>query len=95
VAVIGAHVRGIQMAWEWEYHSNPQRWTLTMGEWHAVVQRVAGARYAWHATIERMVAPLTHYDGPTCTDAVDARTWCLTKIAALRTQSLQGSEDVR
>ncbi len=83
------------MAWEWEYHSHPQRWLLTIGPWHAVVQRVVGPRYAWHATIEQTVAPHQHYDGPTCTDAVDARTWCLTKIAALRTQASQGSDDGR
>ncbi len=80
------------MSWEWVYSSNPQRWTLTIGVWHAVVQRVAGPRYAWHPTIERVAAPHERYDGSICKDAVDARTWCLTKIAALRTQA-SGSND--
>jgi hypothetical protein len=93
--VTGAQVRGILMAWEWEYHSNPQRWTLTVGEWHAIVQRVAGSQYAWQATIERTVAPHDRYTGSNYKDAVDARTWCLTKIATLRSQAAHGSQDVR
>jgi len=67
----------------WEYHSNRRQWTVTVGAWHAAVQRVAGSRYAWQAAIERTTAPHERYEGPTYKEAIDARTWCLRKIAEL------------
>jgi hypothetical protein len=74
------------MSWEWEYKSNPQRWTLSLGEWRAVVQRLAGPRYLWRATIEHASDPSKRYEGPIDKDPMVGRTWCLTKIAELRTQ---------
>jgi len=74
------------MTWEWAYDSRNKRWTLTVGDWHAVVQRVDGPRYAWRATIERTTEPHERHEGPTSKDAVDGRTWCLTMIAKLRTK---------
>ncbi len=73
------------MAWEWVYQSNPPRWVLTVGEWHAVVQRGAGKDYGWIPWVERTTAPLNRYDGPKSNDPMTARAWCLTKIAELRT----------
>jgi hypothetical protein len=81
------------MSWEWVYSSNPKQWQLTVGEWYAVVQRVEGPAYVWHASIERTVAPHDRYNGPMYKDAVDARTWCLTQIAALRMKSLDRQDD--
>jgi hypothetical protein len=74
---------GYVMTWEWEHRNNRGQWTLTVGTWHAVVQRVAHARPMWQATIERTTAPHDRYESPTYTEAVDARTWCLRKIAEL------------
>ena len=67
----------------WEYHSNRRQWTVIVGEWHAVAQRVARSRYAWQTVIERTTAPHDRFEGPTYTEAMDARTWCLRKIAEL------------
>jgi hypothetical protein len=72
------------MAWEWEYHSNPQRWTLTVGEWRAVVERVHQPRYGWRPHVERVTPPEERHDGPVDKDPMRARTWCLTRIATLR-----------
>jgi hypothetical protein len=72
--------------WEWDYSSKDRRWTLTVGEWLAVVQRVEGPRYLWRASIERTTEPLDCHEGPTSQTAVDGRTWCLTTIATLRTK---------
>ena len=72
------------MPWEWTYSSQHKQWSLTVGEWHAVVRRVDGPRYLWHASIEHTRDPHDQYDGPTRPDAMEARTWCLTKIADLR-----------
>src|SRR6266487_4082594 len=67
----------------WEYNSNRRQWSVTVGEWHAVAQRVAGAHYAWQAASERTTAPHDRFEGPTYTEAMDARTWCLRKIVEL------------
>jgi hypothetical protein len=72
--------------WEWEYKSNPQRWTLTIGAWNAVVQYTGGPRYEWQASVEHTTDPNERYTGPTHKDPMVGRTWCLTKIAELRTQ---------
>jgi hypothetical protein len=72
------------MPWEWVYSSQERQWSLTIGEWLAIVRRVEGPRYLWRAAIERTSVPDDRYDGPTTPDAIVARTWCLTKIAALR-----------
>jgi hypothetical protein len=72
------------MSWEWVYSSQERQWSLTIGEWQAVVRRVDGPRYLWRAIIERTGASHDRYDGPTTPDAIAARTWCLTKIAELR-----------
>jgi len=45
------------MTWEWEHRNNRGQWTLTVGAWHAVVQRVAGSRPMWQAAIERTTLP--------------------------------------
>jgi hypothetical protein len=71
------------MTWEWEHRNNRRQWTLTLGEWHAVVQRIAGTRPMWQAAIERMTVPHDRYESPTYLEAVDARSWCLRKIAEL------------
>ena len=71
------------MTWEWEHRNNRGQWTLTVGAWHAIVHRVAGSRYAWQATLERTTPPHDRYEGLTYTEAMDARMWCLRKIAEL------------
>jgi hypothetical protein len=75
------------MTWEWEHRSQGGQWTVTVGEWYAVVQRIAGSRYAWQATIERTTAPHDRHTSPTYPDAVDARTWCLRTIAELASRA--------
>jgi hypothetical protein len=72
------------MAWEWEYNSKGRQWTLDVGGWHAIVERVEGPRYLWKGHIERVSNPNERYDGPTDKEAVYVRSWCLTKIAELR-----------
>ena len=72
------------MTWNWDCHSTPHRWALTIGVWNAVVQRTSGPRYRWHAAIEHTSEPYYRHDGPICRDAMVARTWCLAKIAELR-----------
>jgi hypothetical protein len=72
------------MSWEWISSSQERQWSLTVGEWQAVVRRVDGPRYLWGAAIEQPGASDDRYDGPTTADALEARTWCLTKIAELR-----------
>jgi len=71
------------MTWEWEHRNNRGQWTVTVGQWHAVVQRVAGSRPMWQATLERTTAPYDRHESPSYSEAVDARTWCLRKIAEL------------
>ena len=75
------------MTWEWDYDSKLRHWTLTLGEWRAIVERVEGPRYLWQAYVERVVAPHDRYDGPRNKDAMVARTCCLRKIAELRANS--------
>ena len=72
------------MTWEWDSRSAPHHWTLSVGAWHAVVQRGAGRRYQWQAAIEHTGAPQQRHLGPACADAMIARAWCLKKIAELR-----------
>jgi len=74
---------GDGMIWEWEHGSTGGQWVVTVGAWHAVVRRVTGARPLWQATIGRTSAPQAQYTSPTYPEAVDARTWCLRKIAEL------------
>jgi hypothetical protein len=62
------------MTWEWEHRSNGGQWVVTLGAWHAVVQRVAGARLRWQATIGQTTASHDQYASPTYPEAVDART---------------------
>ena len=62
------------MTWEWEHRSNGGQWVVTVGAWHAVVQRVAGARLRWQATIEQTTASHDQYASPTYPEAMDART---------------------
>jgi hypothetical protein len=71
------------MRWEWEHGSQGGQWILTVGAWHAVVQRLAGSRSLWQATLTRTTAPAECLGSPTYAEAVDARTWCLRKIAEL------------
>jgi len=75
--------RGDAMTWEWEHRSKGGQWVLTVGAWHAVVQRIAGSRPMWQAVIERTTAPHDRYTSPTYPEAVDARTWCLRTMAEL------------
>ena len=72
-----------QMMWEWEHRSTGGQWTLTVGVWHAVVQRLTGSRPQWQATLERTTAPYERHASPPYSDALDARTWCLRTIAEL------------
>ena len=76
------------MTWEWEHGSQGGQWVMTVGAWHAVVQRVGGARVAWQATLERTTAPHERYSSPAYPDAVDARTWCFRKIAELASKTV-------
>ena len=71
------------MTWEWEQGSQGGQWVLTVGVWHAVVQWVAGSRPMWQATLTRTTAPAERLEGPIYPEAMDARTWCLRKIAEL------------
>jgi hypothetical protein len=71
------------MTWEWEHRNNRGQWVLTVGTWHAVVQRLAGSRPMWQAAIERTTLPHERYESQAYPEAVDARTWCLRKIAEL------------
>jgi hypothetical protein len=75
--------RRYAMTWEWEHRDNRGQWIVSVGEWHAVVQRVAGSRPMWQATIERTTAPHDRYESQIYLEAMDARTWCLRKIAEL------------
>ena len=75
------------MTWEWEHRSTGGQWTVTGGGWHAVVQRVEGARLLWQATLTRTTAPQEHYTSSTYSDAMDARTWCLRTIAELASRT--------
>jgi hypothetical protein len=71
------------MTWEWEHRNNRGQWVLTIGTWHAVVQRLPGSRPMWQATLERTTLPHERYASQAYPEAVDARTWCLRKIAEL------------
>ena len=71
------------MTWEWEHRNHRGQWVLTVGAWHAVVQRVAPSRPLWQATLTRTTAPHDHYASQAYPEAVDARTWCLWTIAEL------------
>ena len=73
------------MTWEWERGSQGGQWVLTVGVWHAVVQRLATSRPMWQATLTRTSEPAERLESPTYAEAVDARTWCLRKIAELAT----------
>ncbi len=75
------------MTWKWEHRSQGGQSTVTVGEWYAVIQLIAGSRYAWQATIERTTAPHDRHTSPTYPDAVDARTWCLRTIAVLASKT--------
>ena len=75
----------------WEYSSNPQQWTMSVGEWRGVARRTEGSGFAWHTYVERITIPTERYDGPTFKEAVDTRTWCLGRIAALRASAERGA----
>ena len=75
------------MTWEWEHLSTGGQWTLTVGAWHAVVQRAAGPRFIWQATLTRTAAPYERHVSPPYVEAVDARTWCLRTIAELNSKA--------
>ncbi len=60
------------MTWEWEHRSNGGQWVVTVGTWHAVVQRVAGARPLWQATLARTTASHEHSTSSAYPEAVDA-----------------------
>ena len=75
------------MTWEWEHRSQGGHWVVTVGGWQAIVQRVGASRAAWQATLTRTIAPQEQYTSPTYPDAVDARTWCLRKIAELTSKT--------
>ncbi len=53
------------MTWKWEHRSQGGQSTVTVGEWYAVIQLIAGSRYAWQATIERTTAPHDRHTSPT------------------------------
>lgn len=71
------------MTWEWEHGSQGGQWVMAAGGWHAAVQRVGAARTVWRATLDRVTAPHDRYTSPTYPDALDARAWCLRKIAEM------------
>jgi hypothetical protein len=71
------------MTWEWEHRATGGQRSLTFGGWHAVVQRLAPSRSEWQARLERTTAPHERHVSPPFREAVDARTWCLRKIAEL------------
>ena len=74
---------GAAMTWEWEHRNNRGQWVLTVGTWHAVVQRLAGSRPLWQAILERTTLPHERYASQAYPKAVDARTWCLPTIGEL------------
>lgn len=76
------------MTWEWEHRSQGGRWVLINGVWHASVRRVMGSRPMWQATLTRTTAPAEYFESPLYPEAVDARTWCLRKIAELADAAL-------
>jgi hypothetical protein len=76
------------MIWEWEQGNTGGQWTLTFGGWHAVVRRLPGARPRWLAALDQTTAPHDRHEGPTYTDAMDARSWCLRTIAELANTAL-------
>jgi hypothetical protein len=65
------------MIWEWEHPSTGGQWTLTVGVWRAVVQRLAPPRARWQATLTRTTAPHDQFASPPFLEAVDARAGCL------------------
>jgi hypothetical protein len=69
------------MTWEWEQGITGGQWTLTVGAWRAVVQKVTSSRPRWQATLERTTAPYERLESPAYPDAMDARSWCLRTIA--------------
>lgn len=75
------------MIWEWQLGSEGGQWVVTVGVWHAVVQRVGVARVAWQATLTRATSPQEQYTSPTYADAMDARTWCFRKMAEVGGQA--------
>jgi len=44
VSIIDGGAEGDAMTWEREHRNNRGQWVLTVGAWHAIVQRVAGSR---------------------------------------------------
>jgi hypothetical protein len=78
------------MTWEWEHLSTGGQWTLSVGGWRAVVQRLAGPRPLWQATLERTSAPYEHHKSPPYPEAMDARSWCLRTIAELTSSARDG-----
>jgi hypothetical protein len=78
------------MIWEWEHQSTGGQWTLTVGAWRAVVQKVASSRPRWQATLERTTAPHERLESAPYPDAIDARSWCLRTIAELAAPTRDG-----
>jgi hypothetical protein len=68
---------------EWQLRTKPQRWVLTIGEWHAVVQRVDGPGFLWRASLETASEPLLYYEGPMAANPKQGQVWCLAKIVEL------------
>jgi hypothetical protein len=69
------------MSWEWQYESSPPRWTLTLGNWSAVVQLVDHKKQLWLSSVEHTTVPLERHEGHRMRDAAQARVWCLGKFA--------------
>lgn len=84
---MGNSTRMMRTTMEWEYTSNPPRWRLTVGLWRATVERLARPRSHWAPRVEQIEEPHTRYDGPLSDDVMQAHSWCLAKIAELRTQT--------
>jgi hypothetical protein len=76
------------MTWEWEHRSTGGQWTLTVGTWNAVVQRLAAPRARRQATLTQTTAPHEQFTSPPFPEAVDARTWCLRTIGELESKSV-------
>src|SRR5215217_528947 len=52
------------MIWEWQHSSTGGQWVVTVGGWHAVVQRVGSARVVWQATLTRVTSPQEQFTSP-------------------------------
>jgi hypothetical protein len=71
-------------SWDWIADFNQHRWTLVVDRWRGVVEQIDGSDGQWAASVESINEPFVRYEGPTATDPMQGRAWCLRKIIELR-----------